>query len=367
MEKAKLQIEYNNFPYKNGMIYAALSLRGGYVTRNYIAGNSQFESNCAFFNILFNYYRLTSTIPGLHYDVQRGVSTISFGRNKAEVMPALADVLHFLFRHEYDSDKFNIAKRNTSDAFASRYREGAFRAKYKGYEFSDLNKRFTLQQLIRDIETITFEDFVRIANVLVVPGNVSIYLSGEITNLDFSTILLDGYEEQNTEVRIAGYGFDPYLRQDAHITNIAREDYNGIIEAVDFLNADCTNFTKLLIMELLAELIPAHETDIWVDSLDASIMFPVQQLRSYKAILRPDNKNTYTNAHKSLLTKYISLLENGPEQFAMKAANMMSIGVYIDQYLNFLDQCSYELFVELCQKADYKISEAQIVLRKETR
>lgn len=247
------------------------------------------------------------------------------------------------------------------------YKDGAFRSKYKGYEFSDLNKRFTLKQLIDDIETITFEDFVRITNTIVTPGNVCVYVSGDCSELDFSMLSLQSYAEQSVLVRIAGYDFDPYLRQDAHITNKAREDHNLIIEALDFLNGDCTNFTKLLITELLAEQVPVHEIDVWVDSLDASIMFSSEQLREYKSYLNIDTEKAYNIAHKNLLTKYASLLENSPEQFAIKASHMMSVGVYIDQYLEFLDKCSYELFVELCEKANYKITEAQIVLRKESR
>lgn len=367
MEKFKLQIELNNHPYSKDMIYAAVSLRGGYVTRDFMVDESHFESNGAFYNILFNYYRLMDKVSGLHYDIQRAVSTVSFGRKKTDFMSALASVLHTLFNHEYDSDKFDIAKQNTRETFALRYKDGAFRSKYKGYEFSDLNKRFTLKQLINDIETITFENFVSAANTLVVPANVCVYISGETSELDFSMISFDAYADQASLVRIAGYGFDPYLRQDAHITNKARENHNLVIEAIDYLNDDCTNFTKLFITELLAEQVPAHEIDIWVDSLDASIMFPSEQLRGYKSFLSIDTEKTYDIAHRSLLTKYASLLENSPELFAIKASHMMSVGVYIDQYLEFLDKCSYELFAELCEKADFKITEAQIVLRKESR
>lgn len=368
MYKMKLQIELNKRPYGEDMIYAAVSFRGGYITRNYIIDDTNhFVSNCAFYNVLFNYYRMTNKNNGFHFDVQRAVSTVSFCKKEAEFIPALKCVLHTLFNHEYDSEKFNKAKQTTRDAFTMRYKDGAFRSKYKGYEFSDLNKRFTLKELIEDLDKITYEDFVKSAKTLIVPGNVCIYVSGNINERDFSLVTLENYEEQFLhKIRIAGYGYDPFLRQDAHITNKAREDHNLIIEAIDFLNDDCTNFTKMIITELLAEQVPAHEIDIWVDSLDASIMFSSEQLRGYKAFLSIDNEKTYDNAHRSLLTKYASLLENSPEHFAIKAAHMMSVGVYIDQYLEFLDKCSYELFGELCEKADYKITEAQIVLRKES-
>ncbi len=369
MEKMKLQIELNNRSYSKDVIYAAVSLRGGYTTRDYLVDDSlHFVSNCAFYNILFNYYRMTNETNGLHFDVQRAVSTVSFYKKQAEFIPALKCVLHTLFNHEYDSEKFQEAKQITKDNFAMRYKDGAFRSKYKGYEFSDLNKRFTLKQLIDDIEKLTYEEFIKITKTIIIPGNVCIYISGETGELDFSEISFEGYEDLFTHtVRIAGYGFDPYLRQNAYITNKARVDYNLIIEALDFLNSDCTNFTKMIITELLAQQIQAHEIDVWVDSLDSSIIFPSEQLQGYKSFLSIDTEKTYNVAHKNLLIKYASLLENSPEQFTIKASHMMSVGVYVDQYLEFLDKCSYELFMELCEKANYKITEAQIVLRKELR
>lgn len=367
MEKAKLQIEINRRPDQNHKIYAAISLRGGYSTRSFLVDHSQFESNCAFYNVLFNYYRLTAALPGLHFDIQRAVSTISFERSGQGLLSTLDGVFHILFHHEYDPEKFDLAKQNTMDAFALHYKDGAFRAKYKGYEFSDFNKRFSLKQLIRDMEAITFADFVRIANALVVPGNACVYISGETDRLDLTKIDLAQFEPQDSFVRIAGYEFDPYLRQDAYVLNLAREDHVLIVEALDFLNRDCTNFTKWIITELLAEQIPVHEVDTWADALDASILFFSEQLRGYKTLLCPDNEEGYRAAHLRLLQKYAALLENSPEYFAIRAAHMMSVGVYIDQYLEFLGQCSYERFTELYQKADVKISEAQVVLRGELR
>jgi hypothetical protein len=369
MEKMKLQIELNNHPYSKNVIYAAVSLRGGYTTRNYLLDNmTHFASNCAFYNVLFNYYRIANEVNGLHFDVQRAVSTVSFCKKQADFIPALKCVLHTLFNHQYDAEKFEEAKQSTREAFILRYKDGAFRSKYKGHEFSELNKRFTLKQLIEDIDKITYEEFLKNAKTIIVPSNVSVYISGETNELDFLAISLEDYEEQFSHtVRIAGYVFDPFLRQEAHVTNIAREEHNLIIESFDFLNDEVTNFTKQLIVETLTELTPAHETDVWVDSLDASIMFATEQLRSYKELLVFESEKIFDVAKRSLLGKYASLLENNPEYFAIKAANLMTVGIYIDQYLSFLDKCPYELFKEVCEKADYKITEAQIVLRKESR
>ncbi len=369
MEIKKMQIEFNNRPYNKDILYVAVSLRGGNATRDYIIdGNTHFVSNYAFYNILFNYYRNMNEVTGLHFDVQRAVSTISFNRNKAELIPVLREVLCSLFNHEYSEDIFQEAKQQAKDAFILRYKDGAFRSRYKAFEFSELNKCFTLKTLIDDIENIDFEKFCACANALLVSENISVYLLGDTNDLDFEGMKFDDCLETFLhDVRIASRGYNPYLRQEAYVINVAREDCNLIVEAIDFFNEDVTNFTKFLIAELLAELIPICDKDVWVDSLDSSIMFFCEELCSYKDAVLSYDINKYMIAHESLLNKYAALLENNPEHFAIKAASLMSIGIYVDQYIDFLDKCTYEMFIEICEKADYKITEAQIVLRKEPR
>ena len=366
MEKVKLQIELNNRSYDENLLYVAVSLRGGYAIRNYILdGVTHFISNHAFFNVLFNYYKLTNDIEGLHFDVQRAVSTLTFYEKKDDLIHTLNEVLYSIFNHEYNSEIFESAKNKAKAEFSLRYKDGAFRAKYKGIEFSDLNKRFLLKNLIEDIENITYEVFETCAKSLLVPGNVCIYILGETNELDFSTISLEDFDDQFCHtVRIAGYGFDPYLRREAHVIKLARENYNLIIETFDFFNTDTTNFAKQLIVETYAELISTFEPECWVDSLDSSIVFSSEQLHSYKNYLSFESEERYEVVHRRLLAKYVMLLENYPEHFAIKAANFMTVGIYIDQYLDFLSKCSYEVFKEICEKADCKITEGQIVLRK---
>lgn len=369
MEKMKMHIELNNYSYGEDMLYAAVGLRGGYATRDYITNETtHFASNCAFYNILFNYYQITNEVNGTHYDVQRAVSTISFCEKADEFIPKLNDVLHNILNHNYTLEIFEKAKGKTKENFAVRYKNGAFRAKLKGLEIADLNKCFTLKRLIDDIEEIDYETFVKCSHALLVLNNICVYILGETDGLDFSRLLLEQYEDQYTHtVHIAGKGYDPYLRQDAYVTNIARENHNVIIEAFDFLNADVTNFAKLLLVEMYAELIPEEEMDIWVDSLDASIIFSTERLQSYKGCFLLHDENSFEVVRKKLLTKYVTMIKNRPEHFAIKAVGLMTIGVYIDMYLEFLDKCSCEMFKEISEKADYKITEAQVVLRKESK
>lgn len=362
----KLQIEMNNHPYDKDVIYAAICIRGGYITNKYIWGGEKlFVGNYAFFNVLFNYFRVVGEDAGIHFDVLRASSSISFYAKNADFVSVLNRVLHNLFNYEYTEENFVKAKAKTRDAFAKNYKEGAFRARLKAFEFSDLNKHFILKGLIKDIEEIDFETFKECAKTLLVPGNICIYILGETEKVDFQKLYLPwSGDAANYMVMIAGDKYSPYLRQNAHITNTAREEYKLMIEAFSFINDDITNFTKLLILELLAEQLPIRDVEVWVDSLDASLMFASETLREYKSLLiKPDKANFEANK-KRLLEKYIILMEKYPEHFAIKAANMMSIGVYPEQYIGFLDTCSYDMFDEILEKADCMVSEAQIVFTK---
>lgn len=369
MNNSKIQIEFNNHSYNKDIYYVAIGLRGGYAVRDYIlAEKEHFSSNYAFFNILFNYFAGCQSMHGLNYDVQRAVSTISFSRKKEELVPTIEDVLQTLFSYEYSQEIFERAKLAGKEAFSARYKDGAFRSKYKAHEFSELNKRFTLKSLISDIENIDFETFTASAKALLVPGNVCIYIVGDSAGTDLQGLTSPNAKTAgNHSVRIAGCGYDPFLRQDAHITSIAREEHNTIIECVDFLNPNISNFAKMLIVEMIAEQIPTYYADVWVDSFDASIMFACEQPRSYKENCVVYTEKSYLASQCNLLKKYAALLENNPEHLVIKAAALMTIGVYVDQYLEFISKCSYEMFKEICETADYKITEAQIVLRKGSR
>lgn len=363
----KLQIELNNHPYKTDALYAAISIRGGYITKNYIKDdNTKFIGNYAFYNVLFNYYQLKYKPMSLNYDVQRAVSTILFAAKQSEFVSELNKVFTILFNSEYSEDFFDHAKEMTKNSFAACYKDGAFRARYKAYEFSDLSKHFTLHELINDIVQIDFKTFQICAKTLLVPANICVYIIGETDKLKLDNIKLpESCNIAAESIAVAGYAFDPYLRQNAHVVNYARKDYNLVIEAFDFMNLHITNFAKQLIVEILAESLCVADTEVWVDSLDASIIIPTEYLQSMKNKISDVETKTFYDAKMRLLNSYISLMEKQPEYFVLKSANLMLSGIYIDQYISYLAICSYETFMEIYKNADLIISEAQIFLGKE--
>lgn len=367
MENAKLQIEVNNRRNEKGMVYAAVGIRGGFITKDYILdGKDIFHGNYAFFNVLFNYYRLVEAATGIHYDVQRATSILSFGTEKKEFAGKLENVLDNLLNYEYDVETFEAAKQKTKEGFANQYKDGSFRAKLKAFEYSDLYKRYSLKRMIDDIQGISFEEFLACTKELLVLSNICVYISGDISVTELNELKFT-VGKPNHRVAVAGYDYNPLLRNDAHITNIARQSYNLSIITIDFLNLNITNFVKALIAEIAAEQLCVHDADVWVDSLDTSILFSSDQIRGYKSRLLEMNEERFEIARKSLIAKYITLLKNAPEHFTIKAVNQMIVGVYIDQFLEYLGKCTYQMFEEVCGQADFKINEAQIVLRKGSR
>lgn len=367
MEKAKLQIEVNYHQNMKDCVHAAIGIRGGFITKEFLLDDEVvFSGNYAFYNVLFNYYRLVGDKAGIHYDVQRASAILSFSAAKDLFVEKLNKVLNDLLNSEYNAETFEFAKQKAKEGFAAQYKDGAFRAKLKALEYADLNKRYSLKRMIDDIQTISFSDFLECAKELLVIGNICVYISGDITDAELDRLEIET-DKPSCNVRIAGHHFNPLIRNDAHITNIARRNYNLNIITLDFMNPGITNFAKTLITEMVAELLGMHDSDVWVDSLDASIVVFSEQIVSYKNRLQEWNADQFDAAKHRLLSKFVIMLESMPEHYVIKAVNYMLVGVYIDQFVTYLGNLTYNMFSDICNQADYKVNEAQIILRKGSR
>ena len=362
----KLNFEVLNLSDYGDDIYATVCINGGFITKDYVInGKDHFEANYAFFNVLFSYYRLLEDLSSYQFNSARATSAISFKSKKENVFSKLQTLLDRIFDKDYDRSIFEEAKENAKNNFAEAYKDGSYRAKFKGYEFSNLNRAFSLMRFIQDIENIEFQDFCECGKNLLVPDNMLVFMAGDVNDIDFSNFVLKESEDMEKQVDLAWKGFDPYLRQDAHITNMARKDCNLIIEAFEFLNPKATKMDKRLVVDILSELIPDNGKDIWVDDCDASIMFFAEGLKSYKGNLNIRDEQQFLKLKERLLSRYYGLMLNTPEHYVTIAAMFKAADIDINEYINYLDGCTYELYKELYKKSECIIYEAQVVLRKE--
>lgn len=363
----KIQVEIIDNKNTNNQVYVSFAFRGGYITRDFLINNSEhFITNYAFFNVLFNYFQSFSNIQGFHFNVLRAFSFISFSTHTSNFLEKLNYLFELLFNNEYNEEIFLKAKEKTKEQFALRYKEGSFRAKLKACEVSDLHKAFRITGLTNNIETLDFETFIKCINSLIVPGNLSVYIVGEKEKLDLTKIdglcPLDKFEDKT--VRLAGFDYDPYLRQDSHTFNVAREDVNIVVESFEFLNSNVTNFTKQLILDFCSMLIPCVDFDVSVDSLDSSITCVCNDIVSYKKWFSDISEKDFDKAKSKILSKYFTLLKNDTEFFVLSASQLLSNGIYFDQYIGFIGDLDYQSFSEIFEKSDFIIAEAQVILRK---
>jgi len=370
MSNKKLNVVLNNYIYKNNRAYAVVGLGGGCVTRDFIIdGNEHFHGNYAFFNVLADYWKVQQKYTEMRFAAGRTTSFLSFDAEPSELFNKITNALEMLLKHEYEQELFEKAKEKAKNSFSNYYKDSRFRARYKSFEFLDLNKHFLLSELNKDIEGIEFADFIKCADKLIVPANICIYVTGDIREVIKSDYerLSDVISNRNHRIQFYNFSYDPYLRNDAHIIELAREDINQFIAVFDFLNPDCSEFTKSLIIDIYAEKLKIPELEISVDPCDAGVLYTGKKINSIKNQLTDISRDEYEKVRKAVVKKYIMCLQDKPEIFAMEAAQKLLLGISIQEYISYIEKCPYEKFLKLCSIADYKISEAQVIFRKEMR
>lgn len=368
MSDKKLNFVLNHYIYKNNRAYAAVGLGGGCVTRDFIIdGTERFHGNYAFFNILADYWKIQQENKEVKFNAGRTTTFLSIDAEPSELFGKITAILETLLKHKYKQEVFEKAKEKAKKSYSDYYKDSRFRARYKSFEFLDLNKHFLLSELNRDIEEIEFADFLECVEKLIVPANMCIYATGDMTETEksdyerFSEII----RTKNHTVQLYNFSYDPYMKNDAHIIELAREDINQFVAAFDFLNPDCSEFTKNMIVDIYAEILKIPGVEISVDSCDAGILYSGKTVKSVKDQLVDLSGDEYDKARKTVVKRYLMFLQNNPEIFILDAVKKLLQGIYIQEYISYIQQCSYEKFVKLCSIADYKISEAQVIFRKE--
>lgn len=368
MSRNKMNILISCSKNKKDTVYATIGFQGGFVTKNYLIDNSiEFTGNDAFYNILFDYFTFTMANENIQYEVEDTKSFITCSLTKDRCAEELTEILKSILNCEYNEETFKMAKNHAKEAFSNNYKYEAFRARLKSYEISDLHRNFKLIDLIKDIENIDYAKFIECTKMLVCSSNMYIYINGPINDNNLELLkkinhIID--PNTNHDVVSGAVTYDPSSREDMHILDYARNQYYLGVLAFDFMNDKATSFAKMIVLDIYSQLLGRKNTEINLDQWDASIVFEIDQLKSYKQQFRKISKEDYEDAHKRALTKYLLLFMNGPEMYSMLGAYMLINGTDIDQYIKYINTMCYETFIDIVQRADCKITEAQIVLRK---
>lgn len=216
-----------------------------------------------------------------------------------------------------------------------------------------------------DLTMIDFYGFCRCVRMLMTPSNlyVSVVGSADPDELrDFYSLLppVSG----NGKDRIAVQHFDPHLRQNAHILSPASENIVLNIISIHFLNQDLPLLFRILLVEILSQTLPREVREVWVDEQEASLIVPNDSTESFKHDFASISEDEFEVAKKRFSLSYIFMLRQKAMSFGIRAATLFSMGVRIEHYIKAVDHCSYAQFKRLLSRADYRMTEAQLVLRK---
>lgn len=345
----------------------SLALNGGFAARSFTVGGDPFIGNYAFYNVLFDYYREQQAAKDWLFDVEDASATITIPLQRGGLEEALTHMAGFLAAQDFSEDGFSAAKETAKERFSQQYKSELFRAGLKLRESTSFNAGFLLSDLLADIEQIDFETFVSCAEHLLIPGNMCFCAFGDLGEPDpqaLSDALEKAFPTDERTVELRGIAFDPYCRQNCHVMNIGRNRLNLMAEIFSFLESSATCFAKQLVMSFLAERLPDRDAELVVTPLDSAVVFQADALQSYSEYLTIPDAEIFASCKASLLKKYMSFMSKTPERFCAFCAQSMLLDVYLDQFIQFLDGCTFEQFCEICSKADYLVTEAQVVIVK---
>ncbi len=361
-----LKVMYNLHEYSGDKVYISFAIGMGVSVRRYcLDGKQEFLSNLAFANMWSNYIK---KLYGLDYKcvVDRTNTYVVKQTNQKNMAVAMEEFLKMVFATTYDAEIFEQVKIKTMDNFKSVYKNGRFRGVHKSYEATEWNKEFYLKRLIDDIQGITYEQFVDIAKILLVPSNCQVFVNGSVRELSDEEIdiMKQAIPEDKPKVTMLANIQEPYLRKDMHVIEVAEEPCN--------INAVCLSFdTKVNMMTryyyavIEGSKIKERDKYMHVDFMDASYIVISEELRSMKRVFQSlVTKEQYEEAQLQEKIRITEWLENEPIMFATKVLEIQMLGISLTEYLQLLNQFSYEDYIGVMKECRPVVCEAQVVMRR---
>lgn len=361
---------FHKHAYKEENTFITIGLQGGMATKEILRDQEErIVCNRAFFHVWSRYLCQSRQELQISYNVMSAATIISCISDRGNCFDTMGKLLGVIFQTDYQEAAFLEMKEQAKNAFEDRYKDAAFRAHYKAMEIMDMNKEFRLREFIDELLELDFMTFCRMAECFLTPGNIVVYVNGSYE--DMAKEEGEAIEEQIPdaihEVQLLYRNTDPYLRQDAHLVELAGENLNRTILYIDFLGKG-TLFSRFIWLALAAQNIHRQDVEINIDEGDSSIIFIPLTLKSEKTIFAETlSREAFQYSQKRLLRGYAELLENQPAVWGEAVAAYLLMGMDVVELLEMIDKCSYDLFLEIEENIEPKITEIQIVFRKERR
>lgn len=361
---------FHEHAYKEENTFITVGLQGGMTTKEILRDQRErFVCNRAFFHIWSRYLCQSRKELQISRNVMSTATVLSCKSDRDNCYDTIGELLGTIFQTDYQETTFLEMKEQAEDAFEDKYKDVAFRAHYKAMEITDMNKEFRLQEFIDELQALDFMTFCKMAECFLTPGNIVVYVNGSFDAMtkDKGEMIEEQIPDETHEIQLLYRNTDPYLRQDAHLAELSRENLNQTILYIDFLGKG-TLFSRMIWLALAAQSIHQRNVEINLDEGDSSITFTPLTLKEEKVIFTEGlSREAFPYMRKKLLRGYEELLERHPVIWGEAVTAYILMGVDIVELLEMIDKCSYELFQEIEENIKPKITEIQMVFRKEQR
>lgn len=358
-----MEITYNLHEYSRKKVYLSLGIGMGMTLRRYSVDDQEFLMNLSVANVWVNYIK---RLHGLEYkcSVDRTITFISKQTNQDNMVQSMQELMGVVFCEGVDASVFDQAKKKTIENFENVYKKAQFRGVYKIYEATEWNKEFHLQQLIDDVQSLTYEQFCCALEQILVPSNCRMFVNGSIRDLTDEEVkaLKQAEKKKDHKVAMLSEWKDAYLRKDTHLVELAEKPY--YINAVSFsFDNHVDMLTRYYYLVIEGYKIAELDKYMHVDFMDASYIVLGEELKIMKKLFKTVvTEKQYEEAQTLERAKMSDWLHNDPIQFGMKTVELQMLGLSLPGYVGVLSRLGYKEYIDTIEKVRPIVCEAQVIM-----
>lgn len=232
-------------------------------------------------------------------------------------------------------------------------------------EFTNVNKRFSLKNLLSSYEELNFPLFEKQRKQLINLGNMSLFIYGnkdEEIEKSLPALNLGSLPSCDNFQWFCCKPVDPYLLQNAHIVSPGNENLKVIGINICSGQTKANLASKLFIADIFSNIIDPFKTMVQFDAFDTAILTEGLDVSFVRKRLDAPNIQSFQNAQLLCKNQYCQLALEQPESFCSLCAQRRFWGLYMPEYLNKFLASSYEKFEKIIQNSDILFKEAEVLI-----
>lgn len=369
----KLTIQFNNKIYKENDIYLTIGIKYGFsINKVIILPQDQIEEiNQGSGDVFVNYIKLmmkekyNMNVIG---NVKSTTIYLSMMVEKSKMDESVENIIRVSYEEELDEKLFDKAKEMSKKNLLSNYIDTKFRAYYKMMEFVNINKGFNLRKLTKDYVDITFEDFKKFRENVVLFQNSIFFINGDLSELSKSEIFdyISKVRTKEISVMLATETVNKYLQSDVHLIKNSKENVTIGGINFNFFNEDTKMIEKELLLNMLSEIMFGNKGKVILDEFDCSLLYFDLKFNEYRRdIYSYIDEKKVLEGKSRLLHKISYMFQDKIYIFNKYYIDLYLKGIDFADYYEVLKGCDCKLLQDIYRKGNLKITEGNLLYIKE--